>query len=113
MQLDLPLLAFCCCSLRVFVVDGGSRGGCIFKVAFGTNPHGGIFRLMRQMKVERMKMNICFETKDTTVLFLRYLGSTAMVITTEIRRDKKRDRFSSLNKPHFNKAKLFDIMIYS
>ena len=105
MQLEPALLAFCSCSLRASVVDFGSRRGRVYKVAFGTDPHAVIVRLMRQIKVERERMNICFETNDTRVWFWRYLGSTAMVITTEIRPDKTRDGFCSLSKLEFTMTK--------
>ena len=48
------------------------RRGCIFKVAFETDPSTVIFRLIRHMKKEKKEINICLEAKDWSELFLRY-----------------------------------------
>ena len=53
LQQDLHLSAFSSCSLGASVVDGGSCGGCIFKVDFETDPNAVIFRLIRHMKEEK------------------------------------------------------------
>ena len=66
------------------------RRGRVYKVTFGADPNVVIFRLMRHMKEEKKEINICLEAKDWSEWFLRYSEATAMVITTEIRRDKKR-----------------------
>ena len=90
------------------VVDGRSCGGCIFKVAFETDPDAVIFRLMRHMKEEKKEINICLEAKDWSEWFLRYSEATAMVITTEIRRDK--NRVSSVLRP--TSKHIMSIFIY-
>ena len=48
------------------------RRGCIFKVAFETDPSTVIFRLIRHMKKEKKEINICLEAKDWSEFFLRY-----------------------------------------
>ena len=81
-------------------------------MAFGTDPSAVILRLTRQMKEEKQEMNICLETKDSREWFLRYLEVTAMVITTEIRPDKKAKWMSSVVTSENNMTKSIYLVSY-